>query len=132
MGWVTWQWGLRYPVQGDVGNLETQDDDPDESQDERLVSVYDVLWSNERDWHLWAQVAGFSMKPMHWRRCRVTTSNLVGGAVSWVASVGMLSCICLVSKGPAHALPSCPGTPELGVGASGWWGIGLLILAHEG
>lgn len=115
-----------------MGNLETQDDDPDESQDERLVSVYDVLWSNERDWHLWAQVAGFSMKPMHWRRCRVTTSNLVGGAVSWVASVGMLSCICLVSKGPAHALPSCPGTPELGVGASGWWGIGLLILAHEG
>lgn len=44
-----------YPIQGDVGNLETQNDDPDESQDECLVSVHDVLWSNEGYWHLWAQ-----------------------------------------------------------------------------
>lgn len=43
------------PVQGDVGNLETQDDDPDESQDERLVSIHDVLRPNEGDWHLWAR-----------------------------------------------------------------------------
>lgn len=52
-------WGTEtYPVQGDVGNLETQNDDPDESQDECLVSIHDVLWPNEGYWHLWAQLAG--------------------------------------------------------------------------
>lgn len=49
-----------YLVQGDVGDLETQNDDPDESQDECLVSIHDVLWPNEWYWHLWAQLAGLS------------------------------------------------------------------------
>ena len=49
-----------YPVQADLGNLETQNDDPDESQDECLVSIHDVLWPNEGYWHLWAQLAGLS------------------------------------------------------------------------
>lgn len=62
-----------YPVQGDVGNLETQDDDPDESQDECLVSIHNVLWPNQGNWHLWAQLAGLSVKPIHQRRLRVTT-----------------------------------------------------------
>lgn len=47
-----------YPVQAGVGNLETQDDDSNESQDERLVSVHHALWPYEGDWHLWAQLAG--------------------------------------------------------------------------
>lgn len=49
-----------YPVQADVGNLETQNDDPDESQDERLVSIHDVLWPNEGYWHLWAYFSDLS------------------------------------------------------------------------
>lgn len=62
LGWAG-NWGLgaeTYPVQGDIGNLETQNDDPDEAQDERLVSVHDVLWPDEGYRHLWAQLAGLS------------------------------------------------------------------------
>lgn len=69
-------WGVgaeTYPVQGDVGNLETQDDDPKESQDECLVSIHNVLWPNKGNWHLWVQLAGVSVKPVHQRRRRVTT-----------------------------------------------------------
>lgn len=60
LGWVVQVVAGTYPVQGDVGDLETQNDDPDESQDEGLVSIHDVLWPNERYWHLQAQLAGFS------------------------------------------------------------------------
>lgn len=49
-----------YPVQGDVGNLETQNDDPEESQDERLVSIHNVLWPDEGYGHLRAWVIGLS------------------------------------------------------------------------
>lgn len=61
-GWAGSQtlWVETYPVQDDMGNLETQNNDPEESQDERLVSVHDVLWPNEGNWHLWAQVARLS------------------------------------------------------------------------
>lgn len=45
-----------------MGNLETQNDDPDESQDEHLVSIHDVLWLNEGYWHLWAKLTGLSCK----------------------------------------------------------------------
>lgn len=41
-----------------MGNLETKNDDPDESQDEHLVSIHDVLWLNEGYWHLWAKLTG--------------------------------------------------------------------------
>lgn len=60
LGWVVRVGAGTYPVQRDVGDLETQNDDPDESQDEGLVSVHDVLWPNERYWHLQAQLAGFN------------------------------------------------------------------------
>lgn len=60
LGWAVRVVAGTYPVQGDVGDLETQNDDPDESQDEGLVSIHDVLWPNERYWHLQAQLAGFS------------------------------------------------------------------------
>lgn len=45
-----------------MGNLETQNDDPDESQDERLVSIHDVLWPDEGYWHLWAYFSNLSHK----------------------------------------------------------------------
>lgn len=64
LGWAG-QLGMgaeTYLVQADVGNLETQNDDPDESQDERLVSIHDVLWPNEGYWHLWAYFSDLSHK----------------------------------------------------------------------
>jgi hypothetical protein len=43
-----------------VGNLETQNDDPEESQDEWLVPIHNVLWPDEGNGHLWAQLIGLS------------------------------------------------------------------------
>lgn len=43
-----------------MGNLETQNDDPKESQDERLVSIHNVLWPDEGYGHLRAQLIGLS------------------------------------------------------------------------
>lgn len=43
-----------------MGNLETQNDDPEESQDERLVSIHNVLWPDEGYGHLRARVIGLS------------------------------------------------------------------------
>lgn len=84
LGWVTRCWVLGtepYLVQGDVGDLETQNDDPDESQDECLVSVHDVLWPDEWYWHLWAQLAGLSHEA-HVQR-GLSHQKLRGPAAGW-------------------------------------------------